>query len=247
VVKKIYKQKRAWQKLALSAACALALAASSGAAQAGTLNFESGFDSPVLTQGGAYSSGNFWVETYGVGASQAEDLVGVIVDGSDNGLCFSGGCPVNNPSNYYAGLNDGYLYFGLNNPLQRFQLRSLQASYIGAEGTSYPATPGALVIQGYNASGQALGSSLVLWLSGQTNGQFNFKNFDLSPLSANNYSFVRILGYGCNAQGNCSSGTGVSNFALDNIQIAEIPEPASFGLFGLGLAGLAALRRRRSI
>lgn len=243
-MKSIDKQKRVLQQLALSAALILG---TTGAAQAGTLTFESGFDSPLLTQGQNVATGNFWIETYGVGATQAEDLVGVIVDGSDNGLCIAGGCPVNNPSNYYTGLNDGYLYFGLSNPHQRMQLLSLQASYVGAEGTSYPSTPGALVIQGFDAAGQTLGGSLVLWLSGPSNGKFNFTSFDLSPLAANAYSFVRIVGYGCNAQGNCFSGAGISNFALDNIQVAEIPEPASFALFGLGLAGFAALRRRRSI
>lgn len=248
-MKNIYKQRETWQKLAATAVCALAMGAGS-AAQAGTLNFESGFDNPILTvtttAAEVYHTGSFWMETYAIGATQQGDMVGVIVDGSDNGLCFSGGCPVNNASNYYTALNDGYMYFGLENPLRKMRLMSLQASYVGAEGGNYPSTPGAIQVQGYNAKNQAMGGPLTLWLDGASNGQFNFKNYDLSALTGD-YAYVRIRGFGCDAQGNCSNGVGLANFALDNIQVAEVPEPASVALFGLGLAGLAALRRRRPL
>lgn len=244
MVTNIYKHKSALQKLAVSAACALALGTAS-VAHAGVLNFESGFEDPILTSHQYQQSGQFWVETRGYGALSG-DMVGVVVDGADNGLCVSGGCPTNNGSHYYAGLNDGYLYFGLNNPSQRFQLQSLQASWIGAEGVNYPATPGAIRILGYNDQ-NALLSDNVVWMPGPSNGQFKFNTIDLSPLSANRYSYVLILGYGCSTPSSCVANGGLSNFALDNIQVAEIPEPAGFALFGLGLAGMAALRRRRSI
>lgn len=229
-------------KLFKKAACVAALAASSFA-QAGVINFESGFAaSPILTQGGFATTGDFWIETYAYGATQPTDMVGVIIDGADNGLCFSGGCPVNNPTNYYAGLNDGYLYFGLNSG-NKFRLGSLQASYIGADGNVFPSTAGALLIQGFNAAGQAVGGSQTIFLPGPTGGAFNFATYDLSPLSGYEFDFVRIYGYGCDMGGNCSRTSGIGNIALDNI--VTIPEPTSMALFGLGLLGLGALSRRR--
>ncbi|KQV78437.1 hypothetical protein ASD15_21705 [Massilia sp. Root351] len=223
-------------------AAGAAVLAASSVAQAGVIDFETGFTSPILTAGGIVETGDFWIETYAYGNTQTDDLVGVIVDGSDNGLCISGGCPVNNPTNYYAGLNDGYLYFGLNNG-NNFRLGSLQASYIGADGTTFPSTAGALLIQGFNAAGQAVGVSQTIFLPGPTGGAFNFANYDLSPLSGYEFNFVRIYGYGCDFSGNCSRTSGIGNIALDNI--TTIPEPTSMALFGLGLIGLGALSRRR--
>lgn len=227
-------------KLIKKAACVAALAASSFA-QAGVVNFEGGFDTPLLFHGGYVESGGHWFETYAVGGSQAGDLAGVIVDGSDNGLCIAGGCPVNNPTNYYTGLNDGYLYFGQTNNAT-FRLSSLQASWVGAERTTFPSTAGAIQIQGYNALGQVLGNAATIFLPGPSSGAFNFATYDLDSLSAHEFSFVRIIGFGCNSAGDCFSGAGVSNFAIDNI---TIPEPTSMALFGLGLIGLGAISRRR--
>jgi len=241
-VAKFSTKKSSISKLFKKAACAAALAASSFA-QAGVINFESGFeDSPILYAGGVVQTGEFWIQTYAYGNTQTTDLAGVIVDGSTNDLCISGGCPVNNPTNYYAGLNDGYLYFGLNSG-NKFRLGSLQASYIGADGTTFPGTAGALLIQGFNALNQAVGNAQTIFLPGPTGGAFNFATYDLSPLSGYEFDYVRIYGYGCDFSGNCSRTSGIGNIALDNI--TTIPEPTSMALFGLGLIGLGALSRRR--
>ncbi len=230
--------------LVKTAVCAAALVASS-VSHAGVLNFESTFETPVLYAGGVVETGDYWIETYAYGNQTTGDLAGVIVDGVDNGLCISGGCPVNNASNYYAGLNDGYLYFGLNSG-KDFRLTSLQASYIGADATSFPSTAGALLIQGFNALGQAVGGAQTIFLPGPTGGQFNFDTYSLAPLSGFEFNFVRIYGYGCDFTGNCSRTSGIGNIALDNIvTINPVPEPTSIALFGLGMIGLGALSRRR--
>jgi hypothetical protein len=53
---------------------------------------------------------------------------------------------------------------------------------------------------------------------------------------------VRVLGYACDAGGSCSRTSNLANFAIDNIE--TVPEPTTFALLGLGLAGLAFARRR---
>jgi hypothetical protein len=227
-------------KMLKQIACVAALGASSFA-QADILNFEKSYDSPWLFQGDHIEIGNFWIETYNQPA-QVGDMVGAIIDGSDSGSCLTGGCPVNNASQYYAGLADGYMYFGMNDN-STFRLSSLKASFIGAGQTSFPAIAGVLVLQGFNANGSLLGGAFQLGLGGPTGGSFKFNTYDLSPMSDYNYSFVRVLGYGCDPTLGCVRNANLSNFALDDI--TTIPEPGSIALLGLGALGMAAFTRRR--
>jgi hypothetical protein len=213
-------------------------------AHAGTLTFEGAMESPFVFAGDHLQVGAYWTESFAIGGTSTGDLVGMFIDGSDNTLC-SLACPVNNKSQYYAGLDDGYFYFGLldNSP---FKLRSLQASFIGAGGP-YAAVSGLLVLQGYAANDAPVGNALQISLGGPNSaGQFNFTNFNLSGTTFGNtvFSHVRILGASCDLSGSCTNGGGLANFAIDNL--VTVPEPTTWALFGLGLIGLGVFTRKRA-
>ncbi|MES2150994.1 MAG: NF038120 family PEP-CTERM protein [Pseudomonadota bacterium] len=222
----------------------LALVAALGAcglAQADVLTFEQPTDSSFLFAGDHVQMGKYWIESYG---GNQGDLVGAIIDGSDSDTCISVSCPVNNASHYYAGLDDGYFFFGMNDA-SNFKVKSLQASFIGAGQASFPATSGLLILQGFNFEGAAVGGALQLGLGGpNAQGQFNFANFNLGAFSNTFVSYVRVLGYACDGSGNCNRSSNLSNFAIDNIE--TIPEPTTWALLGLGLIGLGAFSRRRA-
>jgi hypothetical protein len=208
-------------------------------AQAGVLTFETPVDSPFFFSGDHVQMGEYWVESYG--GTLTTDLAGAIIDGSDSGTCFSVSCPVNNQSHYYAGLDDGYFYFGLNSD-GNFKVKSLQASFIGAGQASFPAVSGLLVLQGFNFAGAAVGGGLQIGLAGPSNGAFNFATYNTGAFGNNELSFVRVLGYACDAAGSCNRSSNLANFAIDNI--VTVPEPTTFALLGLGLVGFAFARRR---
>lgn len=220
----------------LGAAAVAAALCVSPMAKAGMLDFETPLESPFVFTGERISLGNYWLEAYG--GIEEGDWVGSVVD-TDS--CFMIACAENNPTRFYTAVADSYFYFGKNDN-STFRLKSLQASFLGFDGESYPGVASVLVLQGFNADGTAAAPATQLALSGPVTGAFNFATYDMGSFGQVEYSFVRVLGFACDNNGDCNRNTNQSNFAVDNITF--VPEPASMGLFGLGLLGLATIRRR---
>lgn len=222
---------RKWAVAAALSACSLA--------QAGVLDFETPTDSPFVFAGDHIQLGKFWIESYG--APLTTDMVGSFINGSDSEICIALSCPVNNTSQYYAGLGDGYFYFGMNDD-SNFRVKSLQASFMRA-GADSVAVKGALLLQGFDAGGTPIGAVKQLDLPGANgSGQFNFTTFDLGSFTDTSFSYVLVLGYACDATNGCSRTSTLANFAIDNIE--TVPEPMTWALIGLGLIGLGISRRR---
>lgn len=227
-----------FKKLALAAAiCACSTA------QAGILNFENPQDTPFALEGETYSFGEYWVQA--LGGELPGDLVGSFINGADQGdICVDIKCPVNNSSNYYAALNDGYLAFGLQNG-KDFKLESFSASFMGTGQSSFPAVSGVVILLGLGADGFPMDEVQVGIGGPNANGQFSFDTINLGGFLDNSYSAILVAGFACDSSGDCYRNINAANFAFDDFVTTSIPEPATWGLLGLGLLGIGAFTRKR--
>jgi hypothetical protein len=231
----------------LIGAAFIGAAALAAPAYAGTIDFEGQFG-PTAHGDWLEQSGYYLTYLSNVAGAQPGDLAGTYIDGSDSSSCVGGSCPVNNPTTYYGALNDSYVDVMSVTNAARFNIRGFDASFIGgtAPGTGYPAIAGLLRIQGFLADGSSVTETYQL--AGPTNNAFNFAHYTTSTAFASqNFVEAAIFGFVCNTAGSCSAfSTDRGQFGIDNITLADVPEPSSALMVGLGLVGLGAATRRRN-
>jgi len=235
--------------LAKFAAAALGAAAIAAPAQGATINFNSG-------AGMLFGSGDTWQESGYTMLMEAYDpadsgsLVGAIVDSSDPGYCVNMACPINGDGGYYGAFNDSIVWLQSDNA-SSFMMKSIDASFIGLDAAlgGYPIYSGLLRIQGFLADGSYLLQDLLLY--GPSSSGFLFGQYSPREAFANTaFTSIAMFGFTCDAVGDCEAfSNNRGQFAIDNLvledALAEVPEPASLAIFGIGLAGLAARARRR--
>lgn len=232
-------------------AIAVAAAALAAPAQAGTIMFEGG-------AGAAYGSGDTYSEGgYNFGFSSPHPdsdgtLVGVNIDGSDPSWCASMACPTGTSGAYYGSMNDATvsIWSESGNP---FRLRGFDASFIGHTPAlgGYMDTVGLILVRGLTTTGAILEEDF--WLNGPGDNGFAFDSFSATTMFDNAFTELLMIGFACGNDGFCRAyQSNLAQFALDNVILvadgaAEVPEPASSLLFGLGLMGLLARARRRNV
>lgn len=236
--------------LAKFAAAAFAAAAIAAPAHGATINFDAG-------AGALFGSGDSWSEqgyklTFeAYNPADVGSLVGAIVDTSDPTYCIGMACPINGEGGYYGAFNDSIVWVDSEDGAP-FMVKSIDASFIGLDAAlgGYPIYSGLLRMQGFLADGSYMLQDLLL--DGPSSQGFLFGRYSPFETFANTaFVSMAMFGFTCDTSGSCAAfETNRGQFAIDNLvlegELAEVPEPASLALFGLGFLGLAARARRRN-
>lgn len=239
----IFKKTRVGSKLVKQIALAAAMCVGT-VAHAGVLDFQQDPGFPFIFSGTETQFGDYWM--LALDNAGAGDMTGMLINGMDQADVCTGSdlkCPQNNTSTYYAALADSYFVVGMNS-MENFRLGSFSASFIGTGNPLY--TSGLIVLQGFDANFNAIASAtqqISVPGAASPTGAYNFQTFTPGAAFNQQVAAVRFLPYACNTAGQCSRGVNAANFAFDNITF--VPEPATFGLIGLGLLGMGAARRKK--
>ena len=243
------------KKLGRYLAVAAALVFSAGVAQADVITFEEPSTSflapnaPLFGSDDVFFQGGFYLNPFSNSAGAARgDLVGALVDGKTLDMCLGVTCPTNNFTTFYTTLNDSVLSIGRTDN-KSFKVGSFDASFVGSSDISgLPAVSGYLVLVGIKADNSS--ARQLFQLHGPAAGELSFYNYATTGAFATG-EFKTLLAYGCafGTSGSCAAfDSNRAQFALDNIQlnsVTAVPEPETWALMLMGLAGVGALSRRQ--
>lgn len=175
-----------------------------------------------------------------------DGLGGVVLDSANPNSCGAiNDCPSGGIGNFYGGVNDGSV--NVQRQGSTYSLRSLRYSFFTPVGGVADGSYGQLVLKATTADGSIVTRSADF--AGQDNdGHFQFATWTLDQdFAALKLSDLSISACLFDGNGGCFNMADwapfAAQFAIDDLDV-ELPLPGSAPLLLLGLAGLAALRRR---
>ncbi|MET0322724.1 MAG: NF038120 family PEP-CTERM protein [Duganella sp.] len=176
-------------------------------------------------------------------------FAGAVGDGSDEYLCALAACPTGNTSHYYLGVNDGSLKVERADS-RLFQVSSLDYAFLAPLSGLAAGSYGQLTLVGVKADGVAVSYSYDFPVLDSL-GYSPFVSLSLAGTLGNTYfSSVTVGSCLFDGSGGCISplpgSENQSQFALDNLQVAAIPEPETYAMMGLGLGLVGWMSRRRA-
>jgi hypothetical protein len=227
-----------------------------GAANAYVIDFENADVSgapfaPLLTDWDYVQQGTFSIGAYDQHNQKAPDgsLVGALVDGSN---CLDSVCPGGNATTYLASVNDSAVF--LWDGGSAMTMSSLDAAFLGPVASN--TTAAFLVIESDRPDGTFASGYFSLDIN--PDGSTSFEHYLIAnatlfagstgTLTSGRITNMFAYAYYCDSASGCSlAASNKGQFGIDNISVTSVPEPSSWLLMGLGLAGVAAVRRRRSV
>lgn len=153
--------------------------------------------------------------------------------------------PTGNATQFYSGLNDSRITLTRSDG-QAFRFTGFDAGFITPTPQASGVLPGQIVVLGSDVSGTPIVQNWEFAPSG-AGGSFAFKSYGGADDFSNFANVTSVTFTACVFSSTSSlcrnPADNLAQFAIDNVNVAAVPEPAAWALMGLGVAALA-LRRR---
>lgn len=214
----------------LSAAIGLTLPA----AQATVINFDA-MTHDIYTDGDVLKDASFDFTVVGGG------MAGAITNSAS---CDIIDCPKGNNSNFYLASNDSGFTISNSDKLG-FLFSSFESSFVAPLKQNIPNSVARLLVSGHDINDVSF--SDYFDLPGQNAaGNWTFSQFNFTT-PGRIYKDVSFLSCLTTTSGDCVSvGGNQAQFAIDNINVTAVPEPAEWLLMALGLATITMVMRRKN-
>jgi hypothetical protein len=201
-------------------------------AQAATVDFES-LPASLFFSGDSFSENGFKL-----GVSGDFGIVDTAA------AFFIAQAPTGNDTQFYAGLNDSLLVLTSAGGLP-FRLSGFDAAFIAPEPQGPGVLAGRIFASGVDSFGNAVFGSWEFAPSAD-DGSFAFLNYNAGFSAFGSLQSVSFGACVYTDTGGCEHPyQNLGQFALDNVNVAVVPEPSTYALLAFGLTALALRQKRR--